>query len=110
MVTGGYAGGYLLQVNVPGGWGVQRRGAVLDSVFFHTVKIKGFRCRWMCQTSIVCHFVWLVSTCLTVAACQSTLCCLVHVCSAMPFITSCLVTAPLCSLLLFSSVILVSPM
>ncbi len=62
------------------------------------------RCRWMCRTSIVFLFVWLVSTCFTVTACQSTLCCLVHACTAMAFFTSCLVTTPLCSLSLFSSV------
>ena len=50
------------------------------------------------------------STCLTVAASQSTLCCVFHACTAMPFFKSFLITAPLCSLSLFSSVLPVSPM
>ena len=41
-------------------------------------------CRWMCRASIVFFLEWLISTCLTVAASQSTLCCLVHACTAMP--------------------------
>ena len=44
------------------------------------------------------------------AASQSTLCCDFHACTAMPFFVSFLLTTPLCSLSLFSSVLLVSPM
>ena len=44
----------------------------------------------MCRASIVRLFEWLVSTCLAVTAYKSTLCCLVHAWTAMPFFTSCM--------------------
>ena len=93
-----------------GGVGVQRSECHTGLNVLPQSRLEVSRCRWMCRASIVFLLEWLVSTCLTVAASQSTLCCLVHACTAMPFFTSCLFTAPLCSLILYSSVLPVSPM
>ena len=78
--------------------GVQRRGCHTGLSVLPQSRLEVFCCRWMCRASIVFLLEWLFSTCLTVAACQFTLCCLVHACTAMPFFTSCLFTAPLCDL------------
>ena len=78
-----------------GGGRVQRSGCHTGLNVLPQSRLEVSRCRWMCRASIVFLLEWLVSTCLTVAASQSTLCCLVHACTAMPFLTSCLFTAPL---------------
>ena len=75
---------------------VQRSGCYTGLNVLPQSRLEVSHCRWMCRALIVFLLKWLVSTCLTVAACQSTLCCLVHACTAMSFFTSCLFTAPLC--------------
>ena len=71
-------------MGVPRG-GVQRRGCHTGLSVLPQSRLEVSCCRWMCRASIVFLLEWLVSTCLTVAACQFTLCCLVHACTAMPF-------------------------
>ena len=65
------------------------------------VNVQGFNCFSLCVVGL---------NMLHVAACRSTLCCLVHTRTAMPFFTLCLITSPWCSLSLFSSVLPGSPM
>ena len=65
--------------------GVQRRGCHTGLSVLPQSRLEVSCCRWMCRASIVFLLEWLVSTCLTVAACQFTVCCLVHACTAMPF-------------------------
>ena len=60
--------------------GVQRSGCHTGLNVLPQSRLEVSRCRWMCRASIVFLLEWLVSTCLTVAASQSTLCCLVHAC------------------------------
>ena len=67
-------------------------------------------CLWMCRASIVLLLELFVSIRMTLAACQSTTCCSFHACTAMPFFSSCLFTAALCLLILFSRVLPVSLM
>ena len=60
-------------------------GAIQGLVFFRSRDWRFPRCRWMCRASIVFLLEWLVSTCLTAAAFQFTLCCLVHACTQCRF-------------------------
>ena len=71
------------------GGGESEKGCHAGLSVLPQLRLEVFGCRWMCRASIVFLLEWLVSTCLTVAACQSTLCCLVHAyCNAILHIVS----------------------
>ena len=92
------------------GYGGQRRGCHTGLRERPQSRLEVTFCFLLWIASMTFRRVWFTSTCLTVAASQSTLCCVFHACTAMPFFRSFLFTAPLCSLSLFSSVLPVSPM
>ena len=73
-------------------------------------RLDGASCFLMCIPPTVLLRVQFVSTCFTVAASRSTLCCVFHACTAIPFFVSFLFTARLCSLTIFPNILPVSPM